>query len=102
MHGLFSWNVAAHKILAHFGASDAADLFHFEARFVAPVRPGDRLDILMWALESPATVDEDTHLHQGSDKLLREIRFIVKVGEKVVLDDGRAQIASEQSKCAKL
>ncbi|PGH13040.1 hypothetical protein AJ79_03877 [Helicocarpus griseus UAMH5409] len=93
MHGLFSWNVAAQTVLSRFGKNEAKNLRDFEARFAAPVKPGDKLDILMWDMGLSEKVD----IGRGSDRL-REIRFVVKVGETVVLSDGRALLDDDKVK----
>lgn len=87
MHGLFSWNVAASKVLKHFAQNEGTALRDFQARFTAPVRPGDKLDILMWDVGS---VDGSECDEVFKGEKLREIRFLVKVDEKTVLEDGRA------------
>jgi acyl dehydratase len=81
MHGLFSWNVAARCILSRYGGGKAEAFRDFEARFVAPVKPGDKLQISMWDLGE---------LMAESKEALREVRFEVKVGERLVLTNGRA------------
>ena len=43
MHGLFSWNAACHGLLLTLGNSDPANIREYQARFAAPVRPGDKL-----------------------------------------------------------
>ncbi|PWY76290.1 trimethyllysine dioxygenase TmlH [Aspergillus heteromorphus CBS 117.55] len=48
LHGLFSWNSAAHGILRELGGSDPKNLREFQARFASPVRPGDRLTTEIW------------------------------------------------------
>ncbi|KLJ11961.1 hypothetical protein EMPG_12886 [Blastomyces silverae] len=91
MHGLFSWNIAAKTVLSRFCGSEGRRLRDFEARFVAPVKPGDKLHILMWdvgAWKGATAVD------QNAEKL-REVRFVVKVGDRVVLSDGRALVKDD-------
>ncbi|KAI5287537.1 hypothetical protein KEM54_005922 [Ascosphaera aggregata] len=88
MHGLFSWNVAAVKILEHFAKNnEGTTLRDFQARFTAPVKPGDELDILMWEA-GVVGGEECDEVFKG--ETLREIRFLVKVKDRVVLEDGRA------------
>ncbi|KAE8372066.1 trimethyllysine dioxygenase TmlH [Aspergillus bertholletiae] len=48
IHGLFSWNSAAHGILRELGGSDPKNLREFQARFASPVLPGDKLTTEMW------------------------------------------------------
>ncbi|KAK2788987.1 putative dehydratase nit22 [Emmonsiellopsis sp. PD_33] len=97
MHGLFSWNVAAQAILSRYGGSQGSNLRDFEARFAAPVRPGDKLDIHMWDM---GMVEAD--VGDGNERVT-EIRFVVKVGERIVLSDGRALLSGKhQSNGSKL
>ena len=86
MHGLFSWNSAAHALLKELGGSDPANMREFQARFAAPVRPGDGLVTEAWRVGKV-------------DREWEEVRFVVKVvpgglksGKegKVVLSNGRA------------
>lgn len=78
IHGLYSWNVSAHAVLKAFGGSDPANFGSFEARFAAPVKPGDKLITEMWRVGNT----------EGGKE---EIRFTVRVeGGKVVLSNGRA------------
>lgn len=85
LHGLFTWNVAAHGLLKHLGQSDPSRLQEFQARFAAPVKPGDRLVMEMW------------WAGEGKGEGWEEVRFVVRVengdGEgKVVLSNGRAVV----------
>ncbi|KAI1176658.1 Thioesterase/thiol ester dehydrase-isomerase [Nemania sp. FL0916] len=78
IHGLYSWNWAAHGLLQHLGASDPANMKEFQARFASPVRPGDKLVASAWR----------TGERKGE---WEEIRFVVKIdGGKIVLSNGRA------------
>lgn len=78
MHGLFTYNVAAHTVLKEIGNSDPANLKEFSARFAAPVKPGDKLVTEMWRTGEVKDGWED-------------VRFITKIeGGKVVLSNGRA------------
>ncbi|KAI9815335.1 MAG: hypothetical protein M1827_002815 [Pycnora praestabilis] len=78
MHGLFSWNSSCHGLLKELGDSDPANMKEFQARFAAPVKPGDKLITEMWR-----TGD----VRDGWE----EVRFITRVeGGKVVLSNGRA------------
>ncbi|KAA8646807.1 putative peroxisomal dehydratase [Aspergillus tanneri] len=80
IHGLFSWNATAHVLLQRFGRSDPWNFKEFQARFAAPVKPGDRLVIEMW---------RTGNVTDGFE----EIRFVTKNGQgKVVLSNGRALI----------
>jgi len=80
IHGLFSWNMSAHALLKAFGGSDPANMKEFQARFASPVKPGDKLVTDMWRM---GEVDGDG---------FEEVRFVVRVGDKVVLSNGRALI----------
>lgn len=78
MHGLFSWNSACHGLLQTLGGSDPANLREFEARFAAPVKPGDKLVTEAW---------RTGEVKDGWE----EVRFITRVeGGKIVLSNGRA------------
>lgn len=88
IHGLFSWNAAAHGILKELGGSDPKNLREFQARFASPVKPGDKLTTEMWR----------TGNIQGG---FEEVRFVTKNGDgKVVLSNGRCLLkaAGGQSK----
>ncbi|KAF1953615.1 Thioesterase/thiol ester dehydrase-isomerase [Byssothecium circinans] len=92
IHGLFSWNTAAHAILQAFGNSKPENLKEFQARFASPVIPGVRLITEMWR----------TGEKVGSEGF-EEVRFIVRVdGGKVVLSNGRAVVRVEGELKAKL
>lgn len=77
MHGLYSWNNAAHALLKELGGSDPANIKEFQARFAAPVKPGQKLVTEMWRTGDIKDGWED-------------IRFVTKVNGKVVLSNGRA------------
>ncbi|KAI0193187.1 HotDog domain-containing protein [Xylaria flabelliformis] len=78
IHGLYSWNWAAHGLLQKLGGSDPANMKEFQARFASPVRPGDKLVASVWR----------TGEKKGE---WEEVRFLVKIaGGKVVLSNGRA------------
>lgn len=80
MHGLFSWNVAARGVLREFGGSDPRNMKEFQARFAAPVKPGDKLVQEIWRMGN---------VEDGFE----EVRFTVRVeGGKVVLNNGRALV----------
>jgi len=80
MHGLSSWNFTAHDILKEIGGSDPKNIREFQARFAAPVKPGDKLVTEIW---------KTGQFKDGFE----EIRFVTKVeGGKVVLSNGRALI----------
>ncbi|RPA92957.1 peroxisomal dehydratase [Choiromyces venosus 120613-1] len=81
LHGLGTWNMAAHAVLKTFGNSDPTRLRLFQARFASAVMPGDGLVFDMWRTGKK----ED-----GFD----EIIFVAKVkeGGRVVLSNGRALV----------
>ncbi|MCJ1282557.1 hypothetical protein MMC26_001880 [Xylographa opegraphella] len=84
MHGLFSWNTTCHGLLLKLGGSDPANIKEFQARFAAPVKPGDKLITEIWR-----TGD----INDGWE----EIRFVTRVeGGKVVLSNGRASMRHPQ------
>jgi len=90
IHGLWTWNWAAHGLLEHLGGSNPANLKEYQARFASPVRPGDKLVASAWR----------TGQYQGE---FEEIRFEVRVaGGKVVLSNGRALIKTAAGKENKL
>ena len=80
MHGLYSWNNAAHAILRELGGSDPANMKEFQARFAAPVLPGSKLRTEMW------------RTGEQKEGGFEEVRFVTKVGGKVVLSNGRALV----------
>ena len=78
MHGLFSWNSTCHALLQMLGNSDPANIKEYQARFAAPVKPGDKLVTEAW--RTGEMQDE-----------WEEVRFTTRVeGGKVVLSNGRA------------
>ncbi|OOF97062.1 hypothetical protein ASPCADRAFT_205860 [Aspergillus carbonarius ITEM 5010] len=88
IHGLFSWNSAAHGVLRELGGSDPKNLKEIQARFASPVKPGDKLITEMWRTGS----------FQGD---YEEIRFVTKNDKgKAVLSNGRClmKVTSPRSK----
>ena len=79
MHGLFTYNCAAHAVLKTVGASKPANLREFSARFAAPVRPGDQLVTQIWRL---GELEGD----------FEEVRFVTLINGKAVLTNGRALV----------
>ncbi len=78
MHGLSSWNFAAHGLLKAIGGSDPKNIKEFQARFASPVKPGDKLVTEIWR----------TGEKKGE---WEEIRFQTSIeGGKVCLSNGRA------------
>lgn len=81
MHGLYSWNSAAHALLKELGGSDPANIKEFQARFASPVLPGQKLITDIW---KTGKKDKDG---------FEEIIFTCRVdGGKVCLSNGRALI----------
>lgn len=81
IHGLFSWNSAAHGVLKALGGSNPSNLKEFQARFASPVKPGDKLTTEIWRLGNKQ--------QDGFE----EVRFVTKNDKgKVVLSNGRAVI----------
>jgi acyl dehydratase len=85
LHGLCTWNIAAHGVLKTFGRSDPARLKSFQARFAAPVMPGDKLIVDMWLTGRKVDGGE-------------EVVFVTRVeGGKVVLSNGRALLSGVEA-----
>ena len=55
LHGLCSYGFTGRALLHAICGSDPARFLHIEARFAAPVLPGDTLTIKMWSGESGET-----------------------------------------------
>lgn len=90
MHGLSSWNFTAHGILKKLGGSNPANLREFQARFAAPVKPGDKLVTEIWR----------TGEKKGE---FEEIRFVTSIeGGKVCLSNGRALVKVVDGPSSKL
>ncbi|KAE8411079.1 hypothetical protein BDV36DRAFT_289052 [Aspergillus pseudocaelatus] len=80
IHGLFSWNTAAHGILRELGCSDPKNLREFQARFASPVLPGDKLTTEIW---------RTGNIEDGFE----EVRFVTSNNRgKVVLSNGRYDV----------
>jgi acyl dehydratase len=89
IHGLFSWNSAAHGILRELGGSNPDNIKEFQARFASPVRPNDKLTTEIWRM---GNVQADG---------FEEVRFTTKNQTgKVVLSNGRCllKVVSPKSK----
>ncbi|KAH7170025.1 HotDog domain-containing protein [Dactylonectria macrodidyma] len=86
LHGLGTWNIAAHGVLQQLGGSDPARFKKFGARFKSVVYPGDLLETRMWVVGS----------NGGVDDVLFET--IVKGDGRVALTNGYAQITQSGSK----
>lgn len=76
LHGLCTWGIAAASVVKAACGNDSRRMTHFEARFTAPVYPGETLQTEVWIDSS-------------------EVSFRTKVAERqiVALDHGRAVIA---------
>lgn len=58
LHGLGTWNMAAHGLLRQLGGSDPDRLRAYGARFKSVVYPGDTLETRMWVVGSEGGVDD--------------------------------------------
>lgn len=86
LHGLGTWNIAAHGLLKGLGESDPTRFRKFGARFKSVVYPGDELVTNMWLVGS----------HGGVDDVVFET--IVKADGRIALSNGYAKIAQKGSK----
>jgi peroxisomal enoyl-CoA hydratase 2 len=83
LHGLIAWNITCHAIVRELCGSDSRNIREFQARFAAPVIPGDKLIMEIWR----------TNIVQDGRE---EVRFVTRVeGGKPCLKSGRALIRSE-------
>jgi len=90
IHGLYTWNSAAHAVLKAVGESNPQNMKEFQARFASPVKPGAKLVTLIWR----------TGKYEGD---FEEIRFLTKIeGGKVCLSNGRALIRTNTGGKSKL
>jgi len=78
LHGLCTYNHAAHAVLRHFGGSDPDNFKSLSARFTSPVLPGQTLEHRMWKV--------------GEKDGYSEIRFASFVDNKQVLGNGRSYV----------
>jgi acyl dehydratase len=76
LHGLCTWGIAARELWAAVGP--ARRLAAFGGRFRAPVWPGDTLVIRAWWVD------------QG------QLRYVVSVGDRVVVDRGHARFVATE------
>ncbi len=70
LHGLCTFGFTGRALLHHLCESDPAKFQHIEARFAAPVYPGEQLTVRMWRTEPGEAV------------------FTTSVGDRVVIDQG--------------
>jgi acyl dehydratase len=77
LHGLCSYGFTGRALLHAICGSDPARFGHIEARFAAPVLPGDTLTIKMWSGESGETFFTTTAVDPGDPAT-----------ERVVIDQG--------------
>jgi peroxisomal enoyl-CoA hydratase 2 len=73
LHGLGTWNIAAHGVLQKLGNSDPSNFKAYGARFKSVVYPGDELETRMWVV--------------GSDRGYDDVVF-----ETIVKEDGRVAL----------
>ena len=78
LHGLCSYGVAAHALVKTWCDYDASRLTRLDARFSAPVYPGETLQCDMWRMPDG------------------QIRFIARAVERsiVVMSHGTAEVRS--------
>lgn len=80
LHGLCTYGMAARALLQVAADSRPERLRSLFARFSAPVTPGEVLDVALW--------------HEGTAAGQAEWALRVRVGERTVLDHGRATLAA--------
>lgn len=90
LHGLGTWNIAAHGLLRELGGSDPSRFVSYSARFKSVVYPGDVLETRMWVVGSA----------DGCDEILFET--VVKGDGRVALSNGHAKIKKEKGKASRL
>ncbi|CZR55366.1 related to multifunctional beta-oxidation protein [Phialocephala subalpina] len=66
LHGLIAWNISAHAILREICGGEGNNLKEVQARFAAPVLPGDKLVVEIWRMG----IGEDGW---------QEVRFVTRV-----------------------
>ncbi|KAH0442489.1 peroxisomal dehydratase [Colletotrichum camelliae] len=86
LHGLGTWNMAAHGLLQMLGDSDPNRFKAYGARFKSVVYPGDTLETRMWVVKTEG----------GMDDVVFET--VVKEDGRVALSNGYAQIANAKVK----
>ncbi|KAI8260294.1 hypothetical protein K4K58_002051 [Colletotrichum sp. SAR11_239] len=86
LHGLGTWNMAAHGLLQKLGDSDPNRFKAYGARFKSVVYPGDTLETRMWVVKTEG----------GMDDVVFET--IVKEDGRVALSNGYAKIANAKVK----
>jgi peroxisomal enoyl-CoA hydratase 2 len=89
MHGLFTYNHAAHAILKEIGGSNPANLRVISARFSAPVRLGDVLVTKIWRLGT----------FQGE---FEDVRFTTLLNGRAVLNNGMALVRPHSTRGSKV
>lgn len=86
LHGLGTWNIAAHGLLKELGGSDPSRFKKFGARFKSVVYPGEELETRMWVVGSTDGVDDVV------------FETVVKGDGRVALSNGYAKIALKGTK----
>ncbi|EQB56676.1 hypothetical protein CGLO_03296 [Colletotrichum gloeosporioides Cg-14] len=86
LHGLGTWNMAAHGLLQKLGDSDPNRFKAYGARFKSVVYPGDTLETRMWVVKTEG----------GMDDVIFET--VVKEDGRVALSNGYAKIANAKVK----
>lgn len=75
LHGLCSYGFTGRALLASLADNDVARFHHIEARFSAPVWPGEALTVRMWRIGESEAV------------------FSTSVADRVVIDQGLARFS---------
>jgi acyl dehydratase len=75
LHGLCSYGFTGRALLAQLADNDVTRFHHLEARFSAPVLPGEALTVRIWRIADDVAV------------------FTTSVGDKVVIDQGLARFS---------
>ncbi|KAF9874247.1 peroxisomal dehydratase [Colletotrichum karsti] len=86
LHGLGTWNMAAHGLLQELGKSDPDRLKAYGARFKSVVYPGDTLETRMWVVKTEGGVDDVV------------FETVVKEDGRVALSNGYAKVANAKVK----
>jgi len=86
LHGLGTWNMAAHGLLRTLGGSDPNRLKAYGARFKSVVYPGDTLETRMWIVRSEGGVADVV------------FETVVKEDGRVALSNGCAKITQVKEK----
>ena len=87
VHGLYTYSSTCHGLLRKMCNGTASRLKVYQARFVSPVRPGDKLTTDMWSM--------------GMVDGLEEVRFTTrKDNGQIVLGNWSAMIVPVSPRCS--